>query len=226
MWHRLRQSRTPLLVPCRASELGAVLDTARRHGSIDWVFIDGPPQNNEDIAEMMLAATLVLIPTRPAIFDIAAATATIDMARRLKRPFFVALNATPPKRGIAEVPLVTSARKTIEGHGRARLAGRGRTAFRLRELAGGRPERQRVRSRRTSRRRDAALVARRQRGGRRPWPRLQQSGLATPGSGPLDVPGTASHEVEKCPEHGDPERRALSAPETFEQSSNCVLLPM
>ena len=113
VWHRLRKSRTPLLVPCRAGELGAVLDTARRHESIDWVFIDGPPQNNEDIVEMMLAATLVVIPTRPAIFDIAAAAATIEMARRLKRPFFVALNATPPKRGIAEAPLVVSARKTI-----------------------------------------------------------------------------------------------------------------
>ena len=114
VWHKLRESRSPLLVPCRAGEIGAVLDTARRHGSIDWAFIDGPPQNNEDIAQMMHAATLVLIPTRPAIFDIAAATATIDMARRLKRPFFVSLNGTPPKRGIAEAPIVASARKTLK----------------------------------------------------------------------------------------------------------------
>ena len=68
VWQNLRRSRSPLLVPCRASELGAVLDTARRHGSVEWVFIDGPPQNNDDIAAMMCAATLVLIPARPAVF--------------------------------------------------------------------------------------------------------------------------------------------------------------
>lgn len=113
VWRNLRSSRTPLLVPCRSNELGAVLETARRNDRIEWVFIDGPPQNNEEIAEMMLAATLVLIPTRTAVFDIASTTATIEMARRLKRPFFVALNAVMPKRGIAEAPQVISARRTI-----------------------------------------------------------------------------------------------------------------
>jgi chromosome partitioning protein len=117
VWHKLRRSRSPLLVPCRASELSAVLDTARRHGGVEWVFIDGPPQNNEDIALMMRAATLVLIPARPAVFDLASTSATIDMAKRLRRPFFVALNAVPPKRGVAEAPTVIAARKAIREMG-------------------------------------------------------------------------------------------------------------
>ena len=116
VWHKLRRARSPLLVACASSELGEVLATARRH-HVQWVFIDGPPQNNEDIAAMMRAATLVLIPTRPALFDLASVSATIDMARAVRRPFFVALNAVPPKRGIAEASVVTNARRAIKDMG-------------------------------------------------------------------------------------------------------------
>lgn len=117
VWHRQRQARTPLLVPCRAGELEEVLGTARRHGSIEWVFIDGPPQANEAIASMMQPATLVLIPTRPTIFDLASVPATIALARKVRRPFFVALNAVPPRRGVIESPIVTAARKSIRDMG-------------------------------------------------------------------------------------------------------------
>ena len=113
-WRSLRERDTPVLVPCRPRELPEVLDAALRDG-IEWVFIDGPPHNGEDIAASMRASDLVMIPTRPAAFDLAAISATIDMARALSRPFMVVLNAVPPKRGVAEAPVVTEARKVIEG---------------------------------------------------------------------------------------------------------------
>jgi len=96
VWHDLRRSRSPLLISCRAAELPEVLATAREQGSVEWVFIDGPPHNNAEIAAMMQPATLVLIPSRPAVFDLAAVPATIATARKARRPFFVALNAVPP----------------------------------------------------------------------------------------------------------------------------------
>lgn len=117
VWHRARGKRTPLLVPCGAAELSDVLETARRQQDIQWVFIDGPAQANDDVAAMMRIATLVLIPTRPAVFDLAAVPATIAIARRNRRPFFVALNAVPPKRGIQESPIVAAARKAIRDMG-------------------------------------------------------------------------------------------------------------
>jgi chromosome partitioning protein len=117
VWHKTRGTRTPLLVACSAADLPEVLDTTRRHRTIEWVFIDGPAQANDDVAAMMAAATLVLIPTRPAVFDLAALPATIALARRVRRPFFVALNAVPPKRGIAESPIVTAARKAVKDMG-------------------------------------------------------------------------------------------------------------
>ena len=94
-----------------------MLETARRHKAIEWVFIDGAAQAGDDVGTIMNVATLVLIPTRPGLFDLASLPATIAVARRNKRPFFVALNAVPPKRGITESPIVGAARKAVRDMG-------------------------------------------------------------------------------------------------------------
>ena len=117
VWHRARGARTPLLVPSRAAELPEVLESARRQKNIEWVFIDGPPEANADVARAIEAASLVLIPTRPAVFDLASVPATIALARRLRKPFFVALNFVPPKRGAQESPIVVAARRAIRDMG-------------------------------------------------------------------------------------------------------------
>lgn len=114
VWHKARTARTPLLASCSAVELPDVLETARRHRSIEWVFIDGPGLANDEVAAMMRAATVVLIPTRIALFDLAALPSTIAVARRARRPFFVALNAVPPKRGVVESPTVGAARRAVK----------------------------------------------------------------------------------------------------------------
>jgi chromosome partitioning protein len=117
VWHRARDGRTPLLVNCTAADLGKVLETVRRYQLVEWVFIDGPGLANQEVAAMMRAATLVLIPTRIAVFDLASLPTTISLARRSRRPFFVALNAVPPKRGITESPVVIAARQAIKEMG-------------------------------------------------------------------------------------------------------------
>ncbi len=117
VWHRARDRQTPLLVNCTAAEIGKVLETVRRYRLVEWVFIDGPGLANDEVAAMMRAATLVLIPTRIAVFDLASLPTTISLARRSRRPFFVALNAVPPKRGITEPPAVIAARRTIKEMG-------------------------------------------------------------------------------------------------------------
>ena len=117
VWHNQRGRPTPLLESCPADRLEDVLHEARERGDIEWAFIDGPPQADETTATIMRAATLVLIPTRPALFDIASVPTTIATARRVKRPFFVALNAVPAKRGMFESPVVSAARKSIRDMG-------------------------------------------------------------------------------------------------------------
>ena len=113
VWQALRNKPSPLVVPCRPEELEEVLDAARRDGRIEWAFLDAPPLSNESVAAMMRSASLVLIPARPSVFDIAAIAATVTMANELRRPFFVALNAVPPRRGAAEGADVARARKAI-----------------------------------------------------------------------------------------------------------------
>jgi chromosome partitioning protein len=117
VWQRARVEATPIVVPCRPGELDDVLEAARRDGRIEWAFIDAPPQNNEDVAAMMAAATLVLIPVRPSVFDLASIQPTIELARSLRRPFFVVLNAVPPRRGVAEAAPVAEARRAIAAMG-------------------------------------------------------------------------------------------------------------
>jgi chromosome partitioning protein len=117
VWHRVRGARTPLLVNCSAADIGNVLEMARRYKMVEWVFIDGPGLANDEIAATMREATLVLIPSRIAVFDLASLPATIAVARRSGRPFFVALNAVPPKRGITESPAVIAARRAVKEMG-------------------------------------------------------------------------------------------------------------
>lgn len=112
-WQELRGGSTPLVIPSRPEELDEVLDSARRDPNIKWVFLDAPPLSNASVEAMMRAASLVLIPARPSVFDLAAVRATIAMAYDLNRPFFVALNAVPPRRGLTEMPEVIRARKVL-----------------------------------------------------------------------------------------------------------------
>jgi len=117
VWHRARGKRTPLLVASRGDGLAEVIENARRDKNIEWVFIDGPPQANDEVTRAIELATLVLIPTRPGLFDLASVPTTIALARRLGRPFFVALNAVPPKHGAEESPIVIAARRAIRDMG-------------------------------------------------------------------------------------------------------------
>ena len=115
-WHELRAAETPILVKCNAKDLPTVVDEARTEG-IDWVFIDTPPHNAAAIAEAMRCADLVVVPLRPAVFDIAAVAATLDMAKALGKPTMPVINAAPAKRILGEPAVVTEARQALVGLG-------------------------------------------------------------------------------------------------------------
>lgn len=116
-WHGARTGRTPLFTPCPAADIAEALDTARRNAGVEWVFIDSASETNDDVAAIIRLATLVVIPTRPGMFDLSEVPSTIALARRINRPFFVALNAVPSKRGATESPIVAAARRAIRDMG-------------------------------------------------------------------------------------------------------------
>ncbi|MBQ0820715.1 ParA family protein [Microvirga sp. HBU67558] len=111
-WHELRQAETPVLVQCEARELEDVIAAAKRDG-VQWVFIDTPPHNTQDIAAAMRVADLAVIPLRPAVFDIAAVAKTLEMSRALNKPELPVINSAPPKRGTFEIGVVTEARQAL-----------------------------------------------------------------------------------------------------------------
>jgi chromosome partitioning protein len=111
LWHRLRKTGEPALKN-GLRDFNETIESAQREG-VEWVFVDTPPLISEQVSEAVSAATLIVIPTRPAVFDLNAVTETIAAARLAHRPFAVVLNAVPPKRLGTESPMVAHARRSF-----------------------------------------------------------------------------------------------------------------
>lgn len=111
LWHRLRETGEP---PIKNGLRGIneIIRGAKKEG-YEWVFIDTAPQMSAIVTDAIKAATLVVIPARPSVFDLHAIKETIETARRVHRPFAVVLNATPPKRQDQEAPSVIQARESL-----------------------------------------------------------------------------------------------------------------
>lgn len=112
LWQRYRPDGQPPL-KSGARGIGDILKSARREG-YEWVFVDTPPNMASNVIEAIRAATMVVIPARPTVFDLAAVRDTIAVARDLKTPYAVVLNATSPKREDIEAPVVTQAREALD----------------------------------------------------------------------------------------------------------------
>lgn len=115
-WWRSREADMPELVETDASKLPAVLKAAAADG-VDLAVVDTRPSVEADTAVVARHADLVLIPTRPAILDLRAIGATVDVLKAVKRPALVVLNATPPPRGVLEASLTAEARAALPAYG-------------------------------------------------------------------------------------------------------------
>jgi chromosome partitioning protein len=87
------------LTAMQADELGANLAELRRRG-FAVVIIDTPPSRTAAIEQVVAIADLVLIPARPSPHDLRAVGATVDMARRAKKPFLFVVNGAAPRANI------------------------------------------------------------------------------------------------------------------------------
>jgi MinD-like ATPase involved in chromosome partitioning or flagellar assembly len=112
LWNELRgQASLPLKIVKRG--IGQIVKKAKQKG-VEWVLIDTPPKSSASVVEAIEAATLVIIPCRPGLFDIDAVQETIALARQARTPYAVVFNAAPPKREHLEAPAVWMARKCRE----------------------------------------------------------------------------------------------------------------
>jgi chromosome partitioning protein len=111
LWNKLHPE---LALPLKTvkRDIAHAIKKAGRHG-IEWVFIDTPSNSSVSVIDALEAATLVIIPCRPGLFDLDAVQETIAFAQRVRTPYAVVFNGAPPKRQDAESPAVTLARKWL-----------------------------------------------------------------------------------------------------------------
>ncbi len=95
-WAIWRKSEEhPAVVAAKAPTLTRTLEKAAQLGAA-LVVIDTPPLAQAEAAEAIRAADLILIPCRPAAFDLHAVRMTARMAQTAQKPAFVMFNAGPP----------------------------------------------------------------------------------------------------------------------------------
>jgi chromosome partitioning protein len=111
LWHKLRGTGEPPLV-AGTDGVREIIESARRQG-YEWVFIDTPPNMSAVVTDAINAATLIIIPARLTLFDLAAIKETMDLARQLRRPYAVVINGVPPRRDNTESPYVREARAAL-----------------------------------------------------------------------------------------------------------------
>jgi chromosome partitioning protein len=112
LWHSLRKGGEPLL---RNATRGVDnLIKAAKDAGLEWVFIDTPPQMAGIVNEAIKAATLVVIPARPSVFDLDAVKETIAYCRERRKPYAIALNGAPAMRDGSESPITAAARESLD----------------------------------------------------------------------------------------------------------------
>lgn len=111
-WGDKREADEPEVVGDHAERLPQLVEAARANGA-DLMVIDTAPNADRASLTAARAADLVLIPCRPASFDLDAIEATCDLADIARKPAWVVLNAAPIRSGI-----VDEARKGLEAQGR------------------------------------------------------------------------------------------------------------
>jgi chromosome partitioning protein len=99
LWRDLREADEPEVVSGQAARLPVLLEAAKANGA-DFLFIDTPPQADGIALTAARAADVVLVPIRPAIFDLAAAQPSLLLAQVAQRPAFIVLNGVRPNSNI------------------------------------------------------------------------------------------------------------------------------
>lgn len=110
-WSDRREAETPVVVSAQAARLSSLLKSAKAQAA-DIVIIDSAPNADVAALEAARAADLIIIPCRPAAFDLNAVGATLSLAAVAKKPAYVLLNAVAPVGRIGE-----EARDALEAGG-------------------------------------------------------------------------------------------------------------
>ena len=109
LWHKLRGTGEPPLETAVNSVTGIIAAATRGY---EWVFIDTPP-NVSAVVEVP-SGTPPRWSFRPGRgFDVTAVQETMDLCRKLGKPYAVVINGVPARRDNTESPIVAVAREAL-----------------------------------------------------------------------------------------------------------------
>jgi chromosome partitioning protein len=108
-WGDARQGEPPSVVSAQPARLPLVIEVAEKAGA-ELILIDTAPHSESVALAAARAADLVLIPCRPAIFDLRSIQSTLTLAELAKKRAAVVLNAVPPQGSIG-----TEAERALKG---------------------------------------------------------------------------------------------------------------
>jgi chromosome partitioning protein len=97
-WGDRRGTQEPEVVSGQAIRLPALIKTAEENGA-DFLILDTAPNADQTASLAARAADVVLVPCRPAAFDLEAVQTTLLLARTANKPAYVVLNAVPARSG-------------------------------------------------------------------------------------------------------------------------------
>src|SRR3984957_20221886 len=100
-WADKRNAPSPAVVSAQASRLPSLLEQASSQKA-DLVIIDSAPNADSASLAAARAADLILVPCRPAAFDLNAIGTTLNLAVVASKPAYVLLNAVPPLGRVGE----------------------------------------------------------------------------------------------------------------------------
>lgn len=96
-WGDRRWTDSPVVVSAQPARLLHILQAAEAQGA-DLVLIDTPPRSEQAALAAAKAGRLVLVPCRPAIYDLETVATTIELVRFAgDPPVAVVLNGVPPR---------------------------------------------------------------------------------------------------------------------------------
>lgn len=111
-WSDWRGDFLPVVVTAPPARLARTIASAQKNG-VDFVVIDTPPHADAAAREAIKAADIVLVPTKPRAFDLAALEPIADLVGYAKTPAYVVLNSLPSGATV----LAEEARKTASEMG-------------------------------------------------------------------------------------------------------------
>ena len=97
-WSDRRESELPVVVAAQPPRLPRILEAAAEQG-VDLAIVDTAPRLEQSAVAAAKAADLVIVPCRPAVYDLETVAATVDLVHVLAPAtrFVCVLNGVPPR---------------------------------------------------------------------------------------------------------------------------------